>query len=71
MGERATREEVKPASKFGKIGFAAENVRRPIRRISMMKWEPNIEDVLSRLSSPTSDPTGNARPDNDRAGPNK
>jgi hypothetical protein len=72
MGERAAGEEVKPKKQFGdKIGFKPEHVRRPLRRINMMKWEPSIDDVLARLSSPTSVPTGNAGTDDGGAGSNK
>lgn len=70
MGERAAREEVKK-SRFGKVGFKDEHVRRPLRRINMMRWEPNIEDVLSRLSSPTSNPANKSGSNNGGPGSDK
>lgn len=73
MGDRPAGEEVKPEAKsrFKNIKFKSEHVRRPMRRISMRSWEPNIDDVLARLSSPDTAPAHRTGTDDDRAGPNK
>lgn len=69
MGDGAAGPEVK--KRFKNVKFKPEDVRRPMRRISMRSWEPNINDVLARLSSPDTAPTRHTGTNDGGAGSNK